>query len=252
LETGLSSDPDMNRCWSHLDRLKMVSNSDAHSGENLAREATLFHGEPSYAGIFESLSGKRPDYAGTLEFFPEEGKYHLDGHRDCKVVVEPEECLRLNNMCPVCGKPLTVGVLHRVLELADRLNPLEPGKDFMSLVPLAEILGELLDCGPKTKKPQQKLAELTHRFGPELNVLIDTPLNDVGRYWPELGEALHRMRTGQVIRQGGYDGEYGVIRLFDKKEMGPSLLTGASPARKRPLPERATWPKVPLEASIAK
>ena len=113
LETGLSSDPDMNRCWSALDRLSLVSNSDAHSGENLAREATLFTGQASYDGIFNALRGLEPGYAGTLEFFPEEGKYHLDGHRACHVALEPEECRRLNDICPVCGKPLTVGVLHR-------------------------------------------------------------------------------------------------------------------------------------------
>lgn len=244
LETGLSSDPDMNRCWSSLDGLTLVSNSDAHSGENLAREATLFTGEPSYNGIFEALRGTRPGYAGTLEFFPEEGKYHLDGHRACHVALEPEECRRLNDICPVCGKPLTVGVLHRVLELADRPAPPRPGEGFLSLIPLAEILGEILHCGPKTKRPQLKLAELTRRFGPELTLLLDTPLSDVGRHWPELGEALRRMRGGQVIRQGGYDGEYGVIRLFEKGEMGPSLLAGVSQARRRPLPKAAPWPSL--------
>lgn len=242
LETGLSSDPDMNRCWSALDHLTLVSNSDAHSGENLAREATLFTGQASYDGIFNALRGLEPGYAGTLEFFPEEGKYHLDGHRACHVVLEPEECRRLNDICPVCGKPLTVGVLHRVLELADRPVPPKPGAGFLSLIPLPEIVGEILHCGPKTKRPQQKVAELTRRFGPELTLLLDTPLTDVGRHWPELGEALRRMRAGQVIRQGGYDGEYGVIRLFEPGEMGPSLLAGASPARSRALPGRAPWP----------
>lgn len=242
LETGLSSDPDMNRCWSGLDRLTLVSNSDAHSGENLAREATLFTGMPSYDGMFNALRGLEPGYAGTLEFFPEEGKYHLDGHRACHVALEPEECRRLNDICPVCGKPLTVGVLHRVLELADRPAPPEPGKGFLSLIPLPEIVGEILHCGPKTKRPQLKVAELTRRFGPELTLLLDTPLPDVGRHWPELGEALRRMRSGRVIRRGGYDGEYGVIRLFEPGETGPSLLTGASPARSRPLPASAPWP----------
>ena len=249
LETGLSSDPDMNRCWSALDRLSLVSNSDAHSGENLAREATLFTGQASYDGIFNALRGLEPGYAGTLEFFPEEGKYHLDGHRACHVALEPEECRRLNDICPVCGKPLTVGVLHRVLELADRPAPPEPGSGFLSLIPLPEIVGEILHCGPKTKRPQLKVAELTRRFGPELTLLLDTPLSDVGRYWPELGEALRRMRSGRVIRRGGYDGEYGVIRLFEPGEMGPSLLTGASPARTRSLPLHAPWPAPSAERS---
>ena len=100
--------------------------------------------------MFAALKGENADYAGTLEFFPDEGKYHLDGHRACNVMLEPLECMKLNNICPVCGKPLTVGVLHRVLELADRTAPPEPGRGFRSLIPLAEILGELLHCGPKT------------------------------------------------------------------------------------------------------
>lgn len=244
LETGLSSDPDMNRCWSRLDGLTMVSSSDAHSGENLAREATLFAGPPSYAGIFDALRGGE-GYAGTLEFFPEEGKYHLDGHRACRVALEPAECLRLHNICPVCGKPLTVGVLHRVLELADRPAPPDPGKGFLSLVPLAEILGELLHCGPRTRKPQLRLAELTRRFGPELDILLDVPLSDISLYWAELGEALRRMRNGQVIRRAGYDGEYGVIRLFDENENAPSLLAGTPAARRRPLPLRPQEEQVP-------
>ncbi len=236
VETGLSSDPDMNRCWSLLDGLTMVSSSDAHSGENLAREATLFSGSFSYDGMFAALKGENADYAGTLEFFPDEGKYHLDGHRACNVMLEPLECMKLNNICPVCGKPLTVGVLHRVLELADRTAPPEPGRGFRSLIPLAEILGELLHCGPKTRKPQLKLAELTLRFGSEVDVLMETPLSDLSAYWPELGEALRRMRAGEVIRRGGYDGEYGEIRLFEPGEMEPSLLERVPRARRKPLP----------------
>ena len=125
LETGLSSDPAMNRLWSALDRFRMVSNSDAHSGENLGRETNRFIGTPSYDGIFDSLR-RRPascEFAGTLEFYPQGGKYHLDGHRECKIALEPHESLELKNICPVCGKPLTVGVLHRILALADRAAP---------------------------------------------------------------------------------------------------------------------------------
>ena len=236
-ETGLSSDPDMNRCWSHLDRLLMVSSSDAHSGENLAREATLFDGAISYDGIFDALHQKRGDttYAGTLEFFPEEGKYHLDGHRACGVVLEPAECMKLNNICPVCGKPLTVGVLHRVLELADRTEPPCPGKDFQSLIPLPEVLGEILHCGSKTRKVQEKYADLLDHFGSEMTILQDTPEHDLRHAWPELGEAVSRMRAGKVIRHAGYDGEYGTIRLFEDEENAPSLLERVPAARRAPL-----------------
>ena len=244
-ETGLSSDPDMNRCWSHLDRLLMVSSSDAHSGENLAREATLFDGTASYDGIFDALHQKSGDtiYKGTLEFFPEEGKYHLDGHRACGVVLEPAESMKMGNICPVCGKPLTVGVLHRVLELADRTEPPCPGRDFQSLIPLPEILGEILHCGPKTKKTQEKYADLLSRFGSEMTILMDTPEEDLRHAWPELGEAVARMRAGRVIRHGGYDGEYGTIRLFEEQESAPSLLERVPAARRTPLPKRGAQKK---------
>ena len=247
-ETGLSSDPDMNRCWSHLDRLCMVSSSDAHSGENLAREATVFTGELCYDGIFSAMMQKKAStaYTGTLEFFPEEGKYHLDGHRACGVVLEPADCMKINNICPVCGKPLTIGVLHRVLALADRKAPPSPGKDFCSLIPLPEILGELMHCGSKTRKVQEKYADILHHFGSEMTVLQDMPENDLRVFWPELGEAIFRMRTGRVIRSAGFDGEYGVIRLFDDQENTPSLLEKVPAARKKPLPSPAIKKKHPV------
>ena len=236
-ETGLSSDPDMNRCWSSLDHIRMVSSSDAHSGENLAREATLFEGPASYDGMFDALQGKESStrYVGTLEFFPEEGKYHLDGHRACGVVLEPEECMRLGNICPVCGKPLTVGVLHRVLDLADRKAPPCPGKDFTSLIPLPEILGEILRCGAKTQKVWQRYPRLLELFGPEMTILQETPESDLSVHWPELGEAVRRMRAGQVFRRAGYDGQYGTIRLFEEDENKPALLDRVPAARRRPL-----------------
>ena len=221
LETGLSSDPAMNRLWSALDRFRMVSNSDAHSGENLGRECTRFVGTPSYDGIFDALR-RRPascKFAGTLEFYPEEGKYHLDGHRDCKIVLEPHESQQLRQICPVCGKPVTVGVLHRVLALADRDDPArldEP--DFASHIPLPELLSELLGVGVKSRKVLERYAALLERFGPELQILHATPIVELHRYWDLLGEAIERMRGGRVIKQGGYDGEYGRVRVFDEAE----------------------------------
>ncbi len=237
LETGLSSDPDMNRLWSALDRYKLVSNSDAHSGENLGREANLFSGRISYDGIYRALKGGSPDtvFQGTLEFFPEEGKYHLDGHRDCKVVLDPHETKELGGLCPVCGKPLTVGVLNRVLELADRDAPAHcPDQSFLSLVPLPELLAEILGSGPRTRKVTAMHARAVARFGSELAILQAVPPDELARFLPPLGEAVSRMRRGEVARQGGYDGEYGVIRVFSEQERREftrgSLLSGFTPA----------------------
>jgi len=278
LETGLSSDPAMNRLWSALDRFRMVSNSDAHSGENLGRETTRFVGTPSYDGIFNALR-RRPAscaFAGTLEFYPEEGKYHLDGHRACRIALEPRESLKLKNICPVCGTPLTIGVLHRVLALADRDKPAQLDEpDFASLIPLPEILSELLGVGVKSRKVVEHYAALLQRFGPELRILHATPLAELRRHWELFGEAIARMRDGRVIKQGGYDGEYGVIRVFDAVErrafadsgkrravlleVQPSVPAGRAPSRAcrqdvpspglvegtaEPAPEQS-WPPLP-------
>lgn len=230
LETGLSSDPAMNRLVSQLDKYVLISNSDAHSGANLAREANVFEGTPSYEGIFTALrtAAKREDqttlpcrFGGTLEFFPEEGKYHLDGHRNCGVCLSPEESVRLNDICPVCGKPLTVGVLHRVMALADRsAQPqLHNEPDVRSLIPLPEIIGELLGAGPGSQKVQLRYANLLQELGSELDILCELPLRDLGHKWDELGEAVARLRRGDVIRNGGFDGQFGVIRLFAESEL---------------------------------
>jgi uncharacterized protein (TIGR00375 family) len=221
LETGLSSDPEMNRMWSALDAYRLVSNSDGHSGENLGREANLFFGPVSYEGIYNALKGLPTEttFKGTLEFYPEEGKYHLDGHRKCNVVLDPEETRSLNGICPVCGKPLTVGVLYRVMELADRDDPVyADGKTFSSLIPLPKILSEILDCGSKSKKVSALHARVIAKFGSELAVLQDIPTEELARFMPPLGEAVERMRTGKVTRDGGYDGEYGTVKVFSPEE----------------------------------
>lgn len=231
LETGLSSDPEMNWQCSMLDRFALISNSDAHSGENLGREANLFEGELSYDAIFGALRGTAPHcrFRGTLEFFPEEGKYHLDGHRNCGVVLEPAAARTLGDICPVCGKPLTIGVLHRVLELADRDTPQQPhgAQGFASLIPLPEVIGEVLGVGAKSRRVQERHVQLVHRFGPELAILRDVPEADLRSHWEPLGEAIARMRRGEVYRQGGYDGEYGVVRVFSDRERA-SLRGGTS------------------------
>lgn len=222
VETGLSSDPEMNWKVSKLDKYRLVSNSDAHSPAKLAREATVFDTPLDYYGIMNALKTGE-GYTGTVEFFPEEGKYHEDGHRKCNVCLTPEESGKLNNICPVCGKPLTIGVLNRVCELADRpfnsdFRPQTAGKVF-SLVPLAEILSEIMQVGTASKSVTLEYDKLIHQFGSELSILQDVPADEISKSSPLLGEGISRLRAGKVIKQAGYDGEYGIIRLFDKEEL---------------------------------
>jgi uncharacterized protein (TIGR00375 family) len=222
LETGLSSDPAMNWLWSHLDNYALVSNSDAHSGPNLGREANVFHGAKDYIGIFRALKGKlsATEFRGTIEFYPEEGKYHLDGHRKCGVVVDPREGRLADNICPVCGKPLTVGVLNRVLELADRTTPVRPvgHPGFTSLIPLPEIVSEIVGTGPRTKKVANMYFSLIQRFGTEMQILRSVPVEDLKRYSSVLAEAITRLREDQVVKKGGFDGQYGTIKVFSRQE----------------------------------
>ncbi len=217
LETGLSSDPPMNRMLSSLDDYLLVSNSDAHSPSKLGREANIFDTGLDYNEITYAMTNKT-GFLGTIEFYPEEGKYHLDGHRKCGVRLRPEETRDYKGLCPSCGKAITVGVLHRVAELSDRDEP-ELSKEFHSLIPLPEILSEILECGPATKKVSSVYEGLLALLGPELEILMDAPLKDIrdgGDIF--LATAIERMRRNLVIKQGGYDGEYGVIRLFHESE----------------------------------
>lgn len=274
LETGLSSDPAMNRLLSQLDGYALISNSDAHSGANLGREANLFEGRPSYAGMFAALRAtarREPQdgldcrFLGTMEFYPEEGKYHLDGHRACGVVLEPAEARELGDICPVCGRPLTIGVLHRVLELADRAAPpaLAREPEALPLVPLAEVMGEILGVGAASRKVRERYGRALTELGPELDILCRLPVADVRAWWEPLGEAVARMRAGDVIREAGFDGQYGTVRLFRPGELdtkgsdrGRRRLPGldaapkASPAPK-PAPLGRPRREVPAPAGIA-
>jgi DNA helicase-2/ATP-dependent DNA helicase PcrA len=218
LETGLSSDPPMNRLLSTLDPYLLVSHSDAHSPEKLGREADLFDVPFDYDRLCAAMTDGR-GFEGTVEFYPQEGKYHYDGHRKCEVCLHPVDSMECGGICPVCGKPLTLGVLHRITELADRKTPVL-SKPFHSLIPLPEILSEILGCGPATKKVRLVYDDLLASLGPELHILMDVTRGDVEKAGGALlAEALNRMRRGRVIRQEGYDGEYGVIRLFEPGEM---------------------------------
>jgi uncharacterized protein (TIGR00375 family) len=250
LETGLSSDPEMNWRVSRLDRYRLVSNSDAHSPPMLARNATVYDTELDYFALRRALATGE-GYVGTVDMFPEEGKYHLDGHRRCGVRLAPAETKAHRGACPECGKPLTVGVLHRVDDLADR----DPGErpdtagEFLSLVPLPEIMGEILRVGPKSKAVQQAVSELVGKLGPELAILLDLPMDAVREARsPLLTEAVDRLRAGKVHREAGYDGEYGTISLFSPGEIDElnehvlglfeapeqTPLDPTEPARRRP------------------
>ncbi|MFB9181422.1 UvrD-helicase domain-containing protein [Dactylosporangium sucinum] len=225
VETGLSSDPEMNWRVSSLDRYRLVSNSDAHSAPALAREATVLTTELDYYQVRDALR-TGDGLVGTLEFFPEEGKYHADGHRACDVNWPPARTREAQGRCPECGKPLTVGVLHRVEELADRPDGFVPegAPGVTHLIQLHEILGEIHGVGPKSKTVDAQLNTLVPELGSELAILRDVPVDEIARVGGELlGEGIARLRRGEVHRTPGYDGEYGVIRLFDPAELAPAV-----------------------------
>ena len=222
VETGLSSDPPMNWRVSSLDRFRLVSNSDAHSPEKLGREVCVFDTDLDYFALRRALETGE-GYEGTLEFFPEEGKYHLDGHRNCHVRLSPGETRERDGVCPACGKPLTVGVMHRVEDLADRPEeaaPPETAGTMQSLIPLPEILSEIHGVGPKSKRVARHYESLLGQLGPELPLLNSLPLEDIAPAASSLvTEAVSRLRRREVIRQAGYDGVYGTIRLFEDAEL---------------------------------
>ena len=222
VETGLSSDPPMNWRVSSLDRFRLVSNSDAHSPEKLGREVCVFDTDLDYFALRRALETGE-GYEGTLEFFPEEGKYHLDGHRNCRVRLSPGETRAHDGLCPACGKPLTVGVMHRVEDLADRpedVAPPETAGPMQSLVPLPEILSEIHQVGAKSKRVARHYESLLGRLGPELPLLNALPLEDIAPASSSLvAEAVSRLRRQEVIRHAGYDGVYGTIRLFEDSEL---------------------------------
>jgi DNA helicase-2/ATP-dependent DNA helicase PcrA len=239
LETGLSSDPPMNWRVSNLDRYTLVSNSDAHSPPKLAREATCFDCDLSYDALFAALqSGDPATFNGTIEFFPEEGKYHVDGHRKCGVCWQPVTTLAHDKICPVCGKEVTVGVLHRIEMLADRPEDGRPARThpYASLIPLPEVLGELLGVGAGSQRVQREYVRLLARLGSELTILRETRLEEIAAAGGDaLAQGIARMRRGAVDALPGYDGEYGVVRVFSgaaaAAEAAQIALFQAEPAR---------------------
>lgn len=222
IETGLSSDPPMNWRLSSLDKITLISNSDAHSPEKLARESNLIESPLSYQGIFDAFRKKNgARLLKTLEFFPEEGKYHLDGHRNCKIRMHPQETIKRKGLCPKCQKPVTVGVLHRVEKLADRPMGIKPdgAADFENVVPLKEILSQTLQVSTASNKVDACYHKLLSLFGNELTILRELALEKLEREgFSLLSMALRRMREGNVEVQPGYDGEYGKISLLKKED----------------------------------
>lgn len=217
LETGLSSDPPMNRRLSALDRFRLVSGSDAHSPSKLGREATLLDAETSYGGLYRAVR-KGEGLLGTIEFCPEEGKYHSDGHRKCGVCLTAEEAGNGDGLCPVCKKPLTMGVSHRIENLADRTEAegRRHAEAFERLIPLVEILSAALGYSGAGKRVQREYERLLEKLGPELTILREVPTEEIDAAAPcGVGECIRRLRAGEVKCIPGYDGVYGKILLMD-------------------------------------
>jgi len=223
IETGLSSDPAMNWRLSALDNIMLVSNSDAHSLPKLGREANVFDlGEINYENIFNILRKHDTEkFLYTIEFYPEEGKYHFDGHRDCNLRLSPKESAKHKGICPQCGKKLTLGVLNRVDKLADNDDGRKP-KNFVpykSIVPLDEILSEVFDKGVKTKIVSETYEKMIDKLGSEFEILLDIDIKNITSEFGEMaGEAIRRVREGEMIIEPGYDGEFGIVKIFSKEE----------------------------------
>ncbi|MDP8215871.1 MAG: endonuclease Q family protein [Candidatus Kaelpia imicola] len=223
LETGLSSDPAMNWRISDLDRYTLVSNSDSHSPSKIGREANVLNISMDYRELLEALknrdSGK---FAYTIEFYPQEGKYHLDGHRGCGLSFSPKESMRLNNICPKCSKPLTIGVMHRVEELADREDGFMPkgAVGFKSLVPLDEIIAELKGVQKTAKAVIVEYHSLIQSYGPELKILSELDEKFLKNNLPvKIAKSIIAVREGRVKIKPGFDGLYGNVKVFDDKKM---------------------------------
>ena len=218
IETGLSSDPPMNWRWSALDRLSLISNSDAHSPAKIGREANIFDCPLTYGDIISAIQNKDPRrFQATIEFFPEEGKYHFDGHRNCEVVFNPGQTRAASYLCPDCGKPLVVGVMHRVETLADRPEGFKPEDALpcFHLVPLEEILADVYRTGVQSKRIRKEYLRLVERGGSEFTILLDLPEKDLAAFMEDrIVEGILRVRRGRVTVRPGYDGVYGKVDIF--------------------------------------
>jgi len=225
IETGLSSDPEMNWRWSELDNITLISNSDAHSPSNLGREANVLEIDSqnlSYAGLVKILKkNDKEKFLYTIEFFPQEGKYHYDGHSRCGVVFSPRESFKNKNLCPKCRKPLTIGVSNRVCRLADRKKIDGKGRvAYRSVIPLQEIIAEVLGKQKNTKTVDNFYFDLIKKGGSEFKILLDLSAAELKKITlPQIATAVEKMKKGEVFVQPGYDGVYGKVSVFNPKEM---------------------------------
>lgn len=222
IETGLSSDPAMNWQLSALDKITLISNSDAHSPQKIGREANVFDTEINYRAIIDAIKTKNPKkFLYTVEFYPEEGKYHFDGHRNCNVSFSPKETKKHNGICPICGRSLTIGVLNRIERLADRKEGFRPeGKiPFKSLIPLTEIIADALGLTVGTKRVETEYKNLIKKFDNEFKILLDISRKELeAGTLPEIAEGIIKNREGSVNIEPGYDGLYGKIKIFSQEE----------------------------------
>jgi DNA helicase II / ATP-dependent DNA helicase PcrA len=232
IETGLSSDPIMNWRLSMLDNITLISNSDAHSCAKLGREANVMQfnsdSEVAYDEIMRILrENDKEKFLYTIEFYPEEGKYHYDGHRDCKFVCAPDKTEKLKGICPKCKKPLVIGVENRVHELSDRsIEDIEKIRSkkipYKSLVPLPEIIADVFGCGVNTKKVKAEYDSLIEKIGNEFYILIEADLKLIEKNTSkQIAIAVDRVRKGKIFVKPGYDGEFGIVKVFgDDKDRG--------------------------------
>ncbi len=231
LETGLSSDPPMNWRVSKLDKYCLLSNSDSHSPQKIGREGNVFEFEEkeiSYSNLIKAIKSKdKSHFKFTVEFFPEEGKYHWDGHRNCNIHIPPNESRKFNNICPVCRKPLTIGVLNRVDQLADRPDGFKPASaiPYIHAIPLAEIIASALDVGEATKAVREQYDKILAKFGTEFEVLTAAKADALREVASEkVAEGILRVREGKVRLDPGYDGVYGKISIFGEEKKDDAAM----------------------------
>ncbi|OGJ50452.1 DNA helicase UvrD [Candidatus Peregrinibacteria bacterium RIFOXYB2_FULL_32_7] len=222
LETGLSSDPAMNFRLSQINNLALVSNSDAHSPQKLGREANVFNTDLNYKSIYTAIKNNDLEkFIATIEFFPEEGKYHFDGHRNCQMRLSPKETIKNNYLCPKCGKKVTIGVAHRVEDLADKKENFKPRKarPFKSIIPLPEIIAEALKVGPNSKKVAIIYQNMLNALGNEFSILLKKEIFDIEKVaTPLIAEGIRKMRAGDIQIKAGYDGEFGTVKIFKDED----------------------------------